>query len=127
MFAWFVSDRMSDVTEQTTFVRVDIDKSTTIGRLHFELDKLKHGVDCLERSSFACVFHMDSQKEGEKRGKIIACTAKESSTDMVHYSIIDAPGHRDFNRFRIDDIPEPCDAAGRRCRRSLSEMGFCHS
>ena len=71
---------MSDVTEQTTFARVDIDKSATIGRLHFELDKLKHGVRRLERSSFAFVFRMDSRKEDEKRGETIACTARESST-----------------------------------------------
>ena len=44
----------------------------------------------------------------------MACTAKEASTDMVHYNIIDAPGYRDFIRAQIDDIPEPCDAAVRR-------------
>ena len=72
---------MSDVTEQITFARVDIDKSTTTGRLHFELDKLKRGVG------------PHRQSEG---GKTIACTAKESSTNMVHYNIISAPGHKDF-------------------------------
>ena len=78
---------MSDVTERTTFARVDIDKTTTTGRLHLELDKLKHGEDRLERSSFA--FTLDSQKGDEKRGVTIACTTKESSNDMVHYKIID--------------------------------------
>ena len=76
LFEWFVNNRMIDVTEQTTFARGDIDKSTTIGLLHFEPDKLKFGVDRFERSSFAFVFHMDSQKEGEKRGQTFACTAK---------------------------------------------------
>ena len=28
-------------------------------------------------------------------------------------------------RFEIDDIPEPCDAAGRLCRRTLSELHEC--
>ena len=93
---------------------VDIGKSITTYRLHFERDKLKHGVDRLARSSFAFAFHMDSQKEDEKRGKAIACTGKEASTDMVHYKNIDAPGHLYFIRFQIDDIPKPCDAAVRR-------------
>ena len=123
---WF-GNRMSDEPEQTIFppaeVRdkalqllslvicriVDIGKSITTDRLHFERDKLKHGVVRLERSSFAFAFHKESQKEDEKRGKAIAYnTAKEASTDMVHYNIIDPPGHRDFVRFQIDDIPEPC-------------------
>ena len=93
---------MSDEPEQTIFpptemrdkalqllsivicTLVDIGKSITTDRLHFEREKLKHGVDRLERSSFAFAFHMDSQKKDEKRGKAIACTAKEASTDMVH-------------------------------------------
>ena len=37
----------------------------------------------------------------------MACTAKEASTDMVYYNIIDARGHMDFIRAQIDDIPEP--------------------
>ena len=105
---------MSDVPEQTIFPLketrdtalqllsfaicrlVDIGKSITIDRLHFERDKLKHGVDRLERSSFAFAYHMDSQKEDEKRGENIAGTAKKSSTDTVHYNTIDAPGHRGY-------------------------------
>ena len=29
-------------------------------------------------------------------------------------------------RFEIDDIPEPCDTAGRLCHRPLSELGYSH-
>merc|ERR1712062_900453 len=46
--------------------------------------------------SFAFAFYMDRQKEERERGVTIACTTKEFYTDKWHYTIIDAPGHRDF-------------------------------
>merc|ERR1719440_2235408 len=39
---------------------------------------------------------MDRQKEERERGVTIACTTKEFFTEKWHYTIIDAPGHRDF-------------------------------
>merc|ERR1711936_1572856 len=39
---------------------------------------------------------MDTQKDERERGVTIKCTTKEFFTDLYHYSIIDAPGHRDF-------------------------------
>merc|ERR1712157_47057 len=36
------------------------------------------------------------QKEERERGVTIACTTKEFYTDKWHYTVIDAPGHRDF-------------------------------
>merc|ERR1712061_802473 len=39
---------------------------------------------------------MDKSKDERARGVTIACTTKEFFTDKYHYSIIDAPGHRDF-------------------------------
>ncbi|MFN9898493.1 MAG: GTP-binding protein [bacterium] len=50
----------------------------------------------LGKSSFAFAFYMDRQKEERERGVTIACTTKEFYTDKWHYTIIDAPGHRDF-------------------------------
>merc|ERR1711916_77445 len=41
-------------------------------------------------------FYMDRQKEERERGVTISCTTKEFFTDKWHYTIIDAPGHRDF-------------------------------
>ncbi|EEQ99835.1 Elongation factor 1-alpha, putative [Perkinsus marinus ATCC 50983] len=83
---------------------VDSGKSTTTGRLLFELggiperelEKLKQEADRLGKSSFAFAFYMDRQKEERERGVTIACTTKEFFTDSWHYTIIDAPGHRDF-------------------------------
>ncbi|KAJ3351685.1 translation elongation factor Tu [Allomyces macrogynus ATCC 38327] len=83
---------------------VDSGKSTTTGRLLFELggiperemEKLRQEADALGKSSFAFAFYMDRQKEERARGVTIACTTKEFFTDRWHYTIIDAPGHRDF-------------------------------
>jgi hypothetical protein len=36
------------------------------------------------------------QKEERARGVTISCTTKEFFTEKYHYTIIDAPGHRDF-------------------------------
>jgi elongation factor 1-alpha len=39
---------------------------------------------------------MDNNKEERERGVTIACNTKEFFTERWHYTIIDAPGHRDF-------------------------------
>eukprot|EP00300_Choanocystis_sp_HF-7_P036273 c52115_g1_i1.p1 GENE.c52115_g1_i1~~c52115_g1_i1.p1 ORF type:complete len:480 (+),score=125.60 c52115_g1_i1:44-1441(+) len=83
---------------------VDSGKSTTTGHLLFELggisqremDKLRAEADQLGKSSFAFAFFMDRQKEERERGVTISCTTKEFFTEKWHYTIIDAPGHRDF-------------------------------
>jgi len=83
---------------------VDSGKSTTTGRLLFELggiperelEKLKAEADALGKSSFAFAFYMDRQKEERERGVTISCTTKEFFTTNWHYTVIDAPGHRDF-------------------------------
>merc|ERR1712195_372475 len=83
---------------------VDSGKSTTTGRLLFELggiperemEKLKAEAERLGKSSFAFAFFMDRQKEERQRGVTISCTTKEFFTEKWHYTIIDAPGHRDF-------------------------------
>jgi len=83
---------------------VDSGKSTTTGRLLFELggvperemQKLKEEAEKLGKGSFAFAFYMDTQKDERERGVTIKCTTKEFFTERYHYSIIDAPGHRDF-------------------------------
>jgi len=83
---------------------VDAGKSTTTGRLIFELggigeremEKLRAEAKTLGKESFAFAFYMDRSKEERARGVTIACTTKEFYTDKYHYTIIDAPGHRDF-------------------------------
>merc|ERR1711966_102558 len=101
------SIEMSEGKEHLSIVicgHVDSGKSTTTGRLLFELggiperelEKLKEEAANLGKSSFAFAFYMDRQKEERERGVTISCTTKEFFTDKWHYTIIDAPGHRDF-------------------------------
>merc|ERR1711885_24472 len=54
------------------------------------------GAERLGKASFAFAFYMDRQKEERERGVTIACTTKEFFTTTKHYTVIDAPGHRDF-------------------------------
>jgi len=98
---------MSEGKEHMSVVicgHVDSGKSTTTGRLLYELDgipereyeKLKAEATALGKQSFAFAFYMDRQKEERERGVTISCTTKEFFTEKWHYTIIDAPGHRDF-------------------------------
>jgi elongation factor 1-alpha len=83
---------------------VDSGKSTTTGRLIFdlgglperELPKLKDDAEKLVKGSLAFAFSMDRETVERVRGVTISCTTKEFYTESKHYTIIDAPGHRDF-------------------------------
>lgn len=83
---------------------VDSGKSTTCGRLLFhmggisdrELERLKQTAKELGKDSFCFAFYMDNNKEERARGITINCNTKEFFTNTKHYTIIDAPGHRDF-------------------------------
>ena len=83
---------------------VDAGKSTTTGHLIFklggiserEMEKLQAEADAVGKSSFAFAFYMDKGKEERARGVTIDCATKEFYTDSYHYTIVDAPGHRDY-------------------------------
>eukprot|EP00488_Nonionellina_sp_1-RS-2012_P002714 TRINITY_DN53_c0_g1_i2.p1 TRINITY_DN53_c0_g1~~TRINITY_DN53_c0_g1_i2.p1 ORF type:complete len:450 (-),score=144.07 TRINITY_DN53_c0_g1_i2:166-1470(-) len=63
-----------------------------------DLIKLKkRGYKKLGKSNpFLFAFFMDKSKDERARGVTISCTTREFFTDSYHYTIIDAPGHRDF-------------------------------
>lgn len=83
---------------------VDSGKSTTTGHLLFELggiserdmQKLRDEAKILGKDSFCFAFFLDKQKDERERGITITCATKEFNTPKYHYTIIDAPGHRDF-------------------------------
>lgn len=98
---------MSDAKEHISLVvcgHVDAGKSTTTGHLIFklggiserEMAKLQAEADQQGKSSFAFAYYMDKDKAERERGVTINCTTKEFYTDSYHYTIVDAPGHRDY-------------------------------
>jgi elongation factor 1-alpha len=83
---------------------VDAGKSTTVGRLLFDsgnideaaMRKLKEKAQELGKSGFEFAFVMDNLKEERERGVTIDLAHKKFETDKFYFTIIDAPGHKDF-------------------------------
>ncbi|PIN68312.1 elongation factor 1-alpha, partial [Candidatus Woesearchaeota archaeon CG11_big_fil_rev_8_21_14_0_20_57_5] len=83
---------------------VDHGKSTTVGRLMFdsgnvpeqEMRKLKDLAQQLGKGGFEFAFVMDNLKEERERGVTIDLAHKRFETPKYYFTVIDAPGHRDF-------------------------------
>ena len=83
---------------------VDAGKSTTCGHLIFkqggiserEMAKLQAEADERGKSSFGFAYYLDTCKEERERGVTIQCNTKEFFTEKYHYTIVDAPGHKDY-------------------------------
>ena len=83
---------------------VDHGKSTTVGRLLYDtgaideqtLKKLKEKAAELGKAGFEFAFVMDKVKEEQERGVTIDLSYKKFETQKYYFTIIDAPGHKDF-------------------------------
>jgi elongation factor 1-alpha len=83
---------------------VDSGKSTTVGRLLYdsgnipeqEMRKLKEKAEELGKGGFEFAFIMDNLKEERERGVTIDLAHKKYETPKYYFTIIDAPGHKDF-------------------------------
>ncbi len=83
---------------------VDHGKSTLVGRLLYDsgaipeeqMRKLKELAKELKKETFEFAFVMDKLKEERERGVTIDIMHQKFETPKYEFTIIDAPGHRDF-------------------------------
>ncbi|MEM0147343.1 MAG: GTP-binding protein, partial [Candidatus Micrarchaeaceae archaeon] len=83
---------------------IDHGKSTTVGRLLYEtgavneqeLRKLKDEEAKYNQATLEFAYVTDELKEERERGMTIDIAEREFRTPKYYFTVIDAPGHRDF-------------------------------
>ncbi|KAF4541878.1 Elongation factor TU GTP binding domain-containing protein [Lasiodiplodia theobromae] len=97
----------SNMKKSANFVvigHVDHGKSTLMGRLLYDLkvvdqrsvDKLRKEAQNIGKSSFALAWVMDETSEERSRGVTVDIATNTFETEKTKFTILDAPGHKDF-------------------------------
>lgn len=103
-----LDDRHSQINIHLTYIslpgHVDAGKSTLMGRLLLELkfveqhlvDRYQRQAEKMGKGSFALAWIMDQREEEREHGVTIDIATNTFETDKTRFTILDAPGHRDF-------------------------------
>lgn len=131
-----VQDYLSKTKPHCSFVvigHVDSGKSTLMGRVLYDLGvvdishlrKLKRESEIVGKSSFHLAWVMDQTPEERERGVTVSVCTNDFETPSTRFTIVDAPGHRDFVPSAIAGISE-ADAAvlSIDCGTDAFESGF---
>lgn len=104
VMAEFEKSKPKNAVNFVVIGHVDAGKSTLMGRLLYDLkvvdqrtlDKYRKEAERIGKASFALAWVLDQGTEERNRGVTIDIAMNKFETESTSFTILDAPGHRDF-------------------------------